>query len=60
VIWVGREEEIFLQMGLDGKIKARLICPTGWFRRVFCDTRNEYSPGFLSKEPSSSTGISYR
>ena len=29
VIWVGREEEIFLQMGLDGKIKARLICPSG-------------------------------
>jgi hypothetical protein len=25
-----------------------------------CDMRNEYSPGLLSKEPSSSTGISYR
>jgi hypothetical protein len=35
VIWVGREEEIFFKMGLDGKIKAQLICPSGRFRRVF-------------------------
>jgi hypothetical protein len=32
VIWVGREEEIFLKMGLDAKIKALLICPTGCFQ----------------------------
>ena len=33
VIWVEREEEIFLKMGLDGKIKAQLICPSGSFSR---------------------------
>ena len=29
VIWVWCEEGIFLQRGLDGKVRARLICPTG-------------------------------
>jgi hypothetical protein len=44
VIWVGREEEIFLHMGLDGKIKARLICPTGWFQRMFKSRGRQNAP----------------
>jgi hypothetical protein len=48
VIWVGREEEIFLPKGLDGKIKARLICPAGCFRRRCPLTLNRYRNGRLS------------